>query len=52
MVGQFGVDGTDAPQHVPDPGGDGLAGALVLGYATPPDSAFATAVNLVCGVLS
>jgi len=26
--------------------------ALVLGYATPPDSAFATAVNLVCGVLS
>jgi GntR family transcriptional regulator / MocR family aminotransferase len=26
--------------------------ALVLGYATPPDSAFANAVNLVCGVLS
>jgi GntR family transcriptional regulator/MocR family aminotransferase len=26
--------------------------ALVLGYATPPDSAFATAVNLVCGILS
>jgi GntR family transcriptional regulator/MocR family aminotransferase len=26
--------------------------ALVVGYATPPESAFATAVNLLCGVLS
>ncbi len=25
--------------------------ALVVGYATPPDSAFATAVNLLCAVL-
>ena len=34
--------GTRAATHPP---------ALVVGYGTPPDSGFATAVNLLCAVL-
>ena len=38
----LGEYGTGAATHPP---------ALVVGYGTPPDSGFATAVNLLCAVL-
>jgi GntR family transcriptional regulator/MocR family aminotransferase len=38
----LGEHATGAATHPP---------ALVVGYGTPPDSGFATAVNLLCAVL-